>query len=158
MSIHLKNALAALTLATGTLVFTSGAALAQRADFTLEENPTIFEAFEDAYFSHDRDFYRNRSLIRQVGLFFGLSYPENEIYRDGRAVNDLFNELYEIQASTTPLIRTPDLVNPYDTSLLTQPVAEEPQRDVRREPIPPIPAPPIQPAAPPPARPVPALW
>ncbi len=158
MSIDLKNALAAIALATGTLVFTSSAVFAQRADFTLEEDPTIFEAFEDVYFSHDRDFYRNRSLIRQVGTFFGLSYTDNEIYRDGRAVNDMYVELLELQSSTTPFIRTPDLVNPYDTSLLTEPPAAQPLSDVRREPIPPIPAPPIQQSAPLPARPVPALW
>lgn len=156
MSISLKNSFAALTLATSSLIFTSGVAIAQQAPTELDETITIFEAVENEYFSHDRDFYRNRSLIRQVEWVFGLSYPENEIYRDGREINEIYNELLDAQVSTTPLIRTPDLVNPYDTSLLSMPPEVEEERDVRRDPIPPVPLPVQQQPAPP--QPVPALW
>ncbi|HHP7244079.1 MAG TPA: hypothetical protein ACFE0H_05265 [Elainellaceae cyanobacterium] len=71
MSIGLKDSFAALTLATASLIFTSGVAIAQQAPTELDETITIFEAIENEYFSHDRDFYRNRSLIRQVDWFFG---------------------------------------------------------------------------------------
>ncbi|HHP7245030.1 MAG TPA: hypothetical protein ACFE0H_10135, partial [Elainellaceae cyanobacterium] len=76
--------------------------------------------------------------------------------RDGREINEIYNELLDAQVSTTPLIRTPDLVNPYDTSLLSMPPDVEEDRDVRREPIPPVPLPVQQQTAPP--QPVPALW
>lgn len=78
---------------------------------------TIPEAFDRAFFSNDRDAFTNRSILRQLNSIFG-PYPENEINRDGQAVHKLYVEVLEQQVSSDPILRTPDLPNPYNTSLL----------------------------------------
>jgi hypothetical protein len=93
----------------------------------VEAVQTIPQAFEDAYFSFDENFYRNRQLPRSLTWFLG-PFPENEISRDGKAVNHLYEDVLTQQTSDGPTIRTPDAENPYQSSLLTAPIvpAEEP--------------------------------
>ncbi|MEL6224297.1 MAG: hypothetical protein AAFQ57_14825 [Cyanobacteria bacterium J06626_14] len=123
----------------------------------VREYETIPEAFDDAFFSHDETFFNNRTLPRQVSWIFGLGFPENEMWKDGEAFHELYREVFEQQISTTPRIRTPDLVNPYETSLILTPISEIGAREFEdvgfRQPIP---APPRV-AAPSPT-PIPALW
>jgi hypothetical protein len=116
----------------------------------------IPEAFEDAFFSNDPTFFRNRGIGRQLTWMFG-SGIENEIWRDGRNVHERYVELLEEQVSTTSRIRTPDLVNPYETSLILTPISEIGIREFEDQGFrQPIPAPPAPPAPAP--TPVPALW
>jgi hypothetical protein len=121
---------------------------------------TLPEAFEDAFFSHDENFFNNRTLPRQASWIFGFGFPENELWKDGRAVHNLYVELYEEQISTTPRIRTPDLVSPYETSLTLTPISEIGAREYEdvgfRQPIP-APVPPPASVSPMP-EPIPALW
>lgn len=79
---------------------------------------TIPEAFEEAFFEHDRDFFRNRDFDRQLQWIM-LSYPENEIARDGELVYELYVDVMRQQTQSDPYLRTPDLINPYTTSLDT---------------------------------------
>nr|WP_199326672.1 hypothetical protein [Nostoc sp. FACHB-888] len=88
---------------------------------------TTNDAFEGAYFRHDRNFYENSSLKRQLDSFFGSgsgfggSFPENEIARDAQLINTLYRDVLTQQVGNDPYIRTPDLPNPYDTSLMMSP-------------------------------------
>jgi hypothetical protein len=88
---------------------------------------TTNDVFERAYFRYDRNFYENGSLKRQLDSFlgsgpgFGGSFPENEIARDAKLVNTLYNDVLTQQVGNDPYIRTPDLPNPYDTSLMMSP-------------------------------------
>ncbi|MEH2295969.1 hypothetical protein [Nostoc sp.] len=88
---------------------------------------TTNDVFERAFFSHDRNFYENGSLKRQLdsilggGSSFGGSFPENEIAHDAELVNTLYHDVLTQQVSNDPYIRTPDLPNPYDTSLIMSP-------------------------------------
>ncbi|MHC5594923.1 MAG: hypothetical protein ACYTXC_02955 [Nostoc sp.] len=88
---------------------------------------TTNDVFQRAYFRHDRNFYENGSLKRQLdsllgaGFSFGGSFPENEIARDAELVNTLYHDVLTQQVSNDPYIRTPDLPNPYDTSLMMSP-------------------------------------
>lgn len=132
-------------------------AMAQTA--TLE--PSIPQQFNDAFYSNADTFFGNRSLGGQLSLIFGIpGFPENQIRRDGRAVDRLYREVLEQQVASDPTLRTPDLPNPFSGSLLTTPLI------AAEEPIPPAPPPVIfqqptvapPPPAPTPARPVPALW
>ena len=88
---------------------------------------TTSDVFERAYFRHDRNFYENGSLKRQLDSFlgsgssFGGSFPENEIARDAELVNTLYHDVLTQQVGNDPYIRTPDLPNPYDTSLMMSP-------------------------------------
>jgi hypothetical protein len=90
-------------------------------------NETIAEKFNQAFFSNDPDFFRNRSLGRQLNFLFGAgslirnSFPENEIARDAAQVHNLYRTTLEQQVSSDPVIRTPDLPNPYGTSILSSP-------------------------------------
>ncbi|HEY9676078.1 MAG TPA: hypothetical protein V6D11_31840 [Waterburya sp.] len=98
------------------------------ASFTTPPNrlETIPEAFERAFFQESGTFYRNRSIPRQIsyiigpGLPWGAGFPELELERDARRINSLYNEVLELQASSDPIIRTPDLPNPFGSSLRTQ--------------------------------------
>jgi hypothetical protein len=89
---------------------------------------TTNDVFERAYFRHDRNFYENSSSPkRQLDVFFGSgtgfggSFPENEIARDAKLINTLYHDVLTQQVGNDPYIRTPDLPNPYDTSLLMSP-------------------------------------
>ena len=88
---------------------------------------TTNDVFERAYFNHDRNFYENGSLKRQldsflgIGSSFGGSFPENEIAHDAELLNTLYRDVLTQQVSNDPYIRTPDLPNPYDTSLMMSP-------------------------------------
>ncbi|WP_026100231.1 hypothetical protein [Fortiea contorta] len=87
---------------------------------------TASDAFERAFFRHDRNFYENTTYKRQLDSIFGAgsvhnSFPENEIARDAELVNTLYRDVLKQQVSNDPYIRTPDLPNPYGTSLLMSP-------------------------------------
>jgi hypothetical protein len=85
------------------------------------------DVFERAYFRHDRNFYENTTPKRQLDSFLGSgsgfrnSFPENEIARDAELVNTLYRDVLTQQAMNDPYVRTPDLPNPYNTSLLMSP-------------------------------------
>ncbi|AFY35701.1 hypothetical protein [Calothrix sp. PCC 7507] len=81
---------------------------------------TANDAFDRAFFRHDRNFYENTSYNRQLNSIFG-SFPENEIADDAELVNTLYRDVLTQQVGNDPYIRTPDLPNPYGTSLLMSP-------------------------------------
>lgn len=133
----------------------------------VEEYPTIPQAFNRAYYSNVGNFFDSQGILPSLRLIFGIpSYVESGISRDGRAVNRLYKEVLEQQIASDPVLRTPDLPNPYTGSVLTTPLV------ITEEPI--APAPPFPEirrgvAEPPPGStapaqrdqregPVPALW
>ncbi|QSJ19823.1 hypothetical protein JYQ62_14615 [Nostoc sp. UHCC 0702] len=89
---------------------------------------TTNDVFERAYFRNDRNFYENSSSVKRQldwilgsGSGFRNSFPENEIARDAELVNTLYHDVLTQQVGNDPYLRTPDLPNPYDTSLLMSP-------------------------------------
>jgi hypothetical protein len=88
---------------------------------------TTNDVFERAFFRHDRNFYENGTPKRQLdsllgsGSGFRNSFPENEIARDAELINTVYRDVLTQQVGNDPYIRTPDLPNPYDTSLLMSP-------------------------------------
>ena len=97
------------------------------AQIETPKTETTNDVFERAFFSHDRNFYENGSLKRQLdsilgsGSGFGGSFPENEIAHDAELVNTLYHDVLNQQVGNDPYIRTPDLPSPYDTSLMMSP-------------------------------------
>ena len=83
------------------------------------------DAFEDAFQFESGDYFENRGLLRQFDFIFGLgsdlrlrgTYPENEQERDAERVHILYNDLLNQQLTTQPVVRTRDLVSPYQHSL-----------------------------------------
>lgn len=95
------------------------AAIAQSTSTQPSSNEAISETFNRAFFTSDPEFYRNRSFGRQLDLILGLdSFTEDEITRDAERVNNLYEDTLERQVSSDPIIRTRDLPNPYETSIL----------------------------------------
>ena len=91
------------------------------------ETETTSSMFERAYFRHDPNFYDNGSLNRKVdaligpGKKFGTTFTDNEIAKDAELVNTLYLDAMAQQTLNDPYLRTPDLPNPYDSSLLMTP-------------------------------------
>lgn len=119
---------------TGVLVFVAvatGFPFAAIAEPTSSSQPsgkeTISETFNRAFFKNDPDFFRNRSFGRQLDFILGTpslrgnSFPENEISRDAEVVDIVYQDGLEQQVSSGPIIRTRDLPNPYETSILRSP-------------------------------------
>ena len=112
----------------------------------------------DSYYTNDQNYYDNRSIGRQILWFFGLSHTDNEINQDAKIYSQFVQDMWHEQWSSSATVRTMDLPNPYQSSLLldpTIPTQEFPPTSVRQ----PIPAPPTvaTPAEVLPT-PVPALW
>lgn len=90
---------------------------------------TVSEVFNRAFFNESGDFYHNRSIPRQAayiigpGLPGGAGFPELELERDAKLINTLYRDLLEQQVASDPVIRTPDLPNPFDTSIRGLPVS-----------------------------------
>lgn len=87
----------------------------------------LAEQFNQAFYENDKPFWQNRSPLRQIdfllgpGIIFRNSFTENEIMRDGRAIHNLYVDALNQQVASDPVIRTPDLPNPYNTSIFSQP-------------------------------------
>ncbi|MUG97038.1 hypothetical protein F7734_33750 [Scytonema sp. UIC 10036] len=85
------------------------------------------DVFERAFFKNDPNFYRNQSIWRQIDFILGKgsllrnSFPEHEIARDAELMNILYRDALNQQATHDPYIRTPDLPNPYTSSVLMSP-------------------------------------
>ncbi|MBW4465797.1 MAG: hypothetical protein KME07_10220 [Pegethrix bostrychoides GSE-TBD4-15B] len=130
--------------------------------------PTVPRAMNRAYYSRRGNYFDNRQIWKSFSLILGIpAYPEQDISRDGRAVNQLYRELLDQQVASDPVLRSPDLPNPYTGSVLTTPLVIV-EDAIEAAPMfpPPIRRPTAEPAAEPapvaPQRnssdPIPALW
>jgi hypothetical protein len=103
--------------------FFAESAIAQTNPSTVSTGEYIPDAINRAFFSDSGDIYRNANARRQVQFLLGIgspsrnAFPENEIRRDAERIEVLYRDLLEQQISSDPLIRTPDLANPFNTSL-----------------------------------------
>lgn len=99
----------------------------------ITNNVTLLEKFEEAFFKNSGISFTNDNIGRQLNTLFGFgdfpegSYPETSIRRDARQVNRLYQELLEQQNSSDPIIRTRDLANPYNSSVMSNPDYTSPQ-------------------------------
>ncbi|ARV58253.1 hypothetical protein BZZ01_06050 [Nostocales cyanobacterium HT-58-2] len=88
---------------------------------------TLSEVFERAFFKNAPNFYGSQTLRSQINVILGSgsifrnSFPENQIARDAELVHTLYRDALNQQATSDPYIRTPDLPNPYNSSLLVSP-------------------------------------
>lgn len=80
---------------------------------------SVAEAFEDAYFENAGNSYQNSSFIGQLNTIFGFKgFPDRQISADGKAIDTVYNNVMENQSQVGSPLRTRDLNNPYDTSLI----------------------------------------
>jgi hypothetical protein len=65
------------------------------------------------------DFYDDTSLEGQFNNF--VSYDELEIAEAGKKLNETYNQLMKQQVGRDPVMRTRDLANPFNTSIMDNP-------------------------------------
>jgi len=92
---------------------------------TYDSVPNLVNA---AFFSESGDPFNRLTIGNQAETIFGFgivkfirgTYPENEIERESALVHALYEDLLRQQVASDPVIRTRDLPNPYDSSVLTR--------------------------------------
>lgn len=128
MGLKFKNIIGVLVVVIAATGFQSAAMAQSSLVARLRgSNETLSETVNRAFFRNDPEFFRNRSLKRQVEFIFGVgslgrnSFLESEIVRDANLIDIVYQDALEQQASSDPIIRTSDLPNPYETSVLLSP-------------------------------------
>lgn len=125
MGVRLQNWLGLLAAISSLSV--GGAIITQATPSSAQT--TVQEAFERTFYDNDKPFFQNRGIGRQIDFLFGQgtlyknSFLENEINRDGREIHNLYVDVLNQQVSSDPVIRTPDLPNPYNSSIFSLPPA-----------------------------------
>ncbi len=125
MGIRLNSLTGALVIFTSICV--GSTAMAQPASVNqFSQYETLADRFEKVFYTNDKVYSRNRSFLRQLDFLIGIgslntSFVENEITADTRAVNILYRDSMLKQGSSDRVVRTRDLPNPYDTSILQSP-------------------------------------
>ncbi|TVQ46799.1 MAG: serine/threonine protein kinase [Gloeocapsa sp. DLM2.Bin57] len=119
-STALLSVIALLSL--GTLTLTAQAEPVVVEDFVTTAQPeTIPDLFLRAFTQNSGNFFTSVSYEGQFNLIFGFNeFPENQITRDAELTSIFSQDLMRQQANQVPL-RTRDLANPYQSSLLQQP-------------------------------------
>jgi hypothetical protein len=113
-----------LVIIASAIAFPASAAEDTQVNYEYETPP---EVIERAYFKNGPNFFGNNTkesdidLILGPGSLFKNSFPENKIARDAQLVHIIYQDLLYQQASSDPYLRTPDLPNPYNSSLLMSP-------------------------------------
>jgi hypothetical protein len=154
----LKSAIAGVTLTICSTLATS-AAIAQTTAVPyvpIVGEGTIPQEFDETYFTHDEDFFENRTIPRQINAWFGpAGFTDNEIRWDGKEINQLYRDVLARQLVSGPILRSTDLPQPFNLTLeaipryVAQPVPA---------PFPAVERPPAGTTPVAPAQPVPALW
>jgi hypothetical protein len=86
------------------------------------ESAYIPTAANEILFGNAPTFNVKRSIGGELNFMFGTSgFPENNITDDAYAIHDAYNYLMYEQTQLDPTIRVPDLVNPFNTSVLLLP-------------------------------------
>jgi hypothetical protein len=92
----------------------------------------LSDTFNRAFFKDSGDFYNSRTYQGQFEYLFGpgvpgrASFPDLTIERDAARVNKLYTYALDLQVSSDPILRTPDLPNPFNTSLRQLPEYRRP--------------------------------
>lgn len=126
MNRHLKWVTSA-SIAAFSVVVAGNNAIAQEARQRIDADifplvtSDVVEQMEDVFYSNDQPYYTNRGIPRQISSFIGTSFVDHEINEDARLIHEFAQQLWEEQARSAPVIRTPDLPNPYQSSILLEP-------------------------------------
>ena len=129
MGVRLKSVLSLMALVAASTVSTAVTAQERPAAFKPRE--TIPDAVNRAFFGSSEGF---QDFKRPIEALIGIPrFPENGIARDGDRLDRIYRDLLIQQAANDPLIRTVDLPNPYNTSILTLPSASVSNRLVGSE-------------------------
>ncbi|NJL85047.1 MAG: hypothetical protein HC886_02235 [Leptolyngbyaceae cyanobacterium SM1_1_3] len=138
MGIRVKPLVSAALATIGTSMGMATAAIAQEVG-PRTESALIPEAVNEISYGNSGTYFENRTPWRQFSYIFGpggfgsAAFPESEIERDAEAVNQVYEYLMAEQTRNDPYLRTPDLRNPYNSSVLLLPVSQQDSRVVGSE-------------------------
>lgn len=124
MQIRLLGAL--VIAATSSLFASSAMAQTRSTGFEPIRVETLPDAIERAFYNDSGDLYHNRSIPRQIQYMFGpglpgkATFPELELERDALRINRIYRDALQQQLSSDPILRTPDLPNPFNGTLRQQ--------------------------------------
>lgn len=124
MGVRIKSLIHAIGLsAVSSLIATS--AIAQEAGSPVfRPRETVPNAVDRAFYGALGEF-SDRNPLRSTQTILGtpFGFPENQISRDGERIHRLYVDLLNQQVSSDPIIRTADLPNPFNLSVLTLPTS-----------------------------------
>lgn len=120
MSVKIKSFIQAIGFSTASSLIAMSA---------IAQDATVFRPRETVPNAVDRAFYgplgefSDRNPLRTTQTILGtpFGFPENQLSRDGERIHRLYVDLLNQQVSSDPLIRTADLPNPFNLSVLTLP-------------------------------------
>jgi S-layer homology domain len=92
-----------------------------------DSSESLTDAFGRAFNENSGTFYESTGLLGQLNTILGIvsftvpaAFPENQIVRDAELISIMYKDAIE-QQSSLPRLRTRDLPNPYETSVLESP-------------------------------------
>ncbi len=119
MGVRLKSVVSLMALVVASTIST--AATAQNRPATFKPREAVPDAVNRAFYGSGEGF---QDVRRPIEALIGIpKFPENAIARDGDRVDRIYRDLLNQQVSSDPIIRTVDLPNPYNRSVLTLPSA-----------------------------------
>lgn len=123
---RLTQLISALALAAASSLLATAAKAQTNSGYGPVRVETIPEAFNRTFYEESGDIFRNSSIQRQIGWIIGpglpggAGFPDLQIERDARRIGILYRDALEQQVSSDPIIRTPDLPNPFSSTLRQQ--------------------------------------
>lgn len=88
----------------------------------------VSDQFNQTLFRSSGDFFQGTGVFTPAADIFGvgapsgfLAFPERTIERDASAVHGLYRQMMQRQVSSDPIIRVPDMPNPFTNSVMTMP-------------------------------------
>jgi hypothetical protein len=118
MGVRLKNLFALAAVVASSTMIAATATAQERPVF--RPRVSVPDAVDQAFYGSTGNNFQD--VRKPIESLVGVpSFPENLIARDGARINRIFRDLLNQQVSSDPIIRTPDLPNPYDASILTLP-------------------------------------
>jgi len=128
MVLHVGCRLAAVPALTATLLsFSAAGAIAQQITPVVNGAPvnlqTLPEAMQSAVTATSQDAFSTVfTLGRQIDFILGIGgFPEMETNRDSSFAHEIYQDYLAQQFNNGPFIRTPDLANPFNSSVYSNP-------------------------------------
>ncbi|MGL5872890.1 MAG: hypothetical protein ACRC2R_11065 [Xenococcaceae cyanobacterium] len=106
-----------ISIALAMAVVTAPQVMAQDTSHFVD-NTSLDGAFSKAWLDRSGNTFHHQNMFTQLIRVVGLSYPEKEIAYNGKVLDIIYRDAIDQQVSSTPQVKTRDLKNPYDTSLL----------------------------------------
>ncbi|MDF0553590.1 hypothetical protein [Kamptonema sp. UHCC 0994] len=92
----------------------------------------VADEFNRRFFESSGDFFQSVNFQGYTNDLLGIGsptgiigFPEKQIERDSSQLHGLYREMLQQQISSDPIIRVPDALNPFNTSLLGLPSGQK---------------------------------